>query len=82
MSQFTGPNDPARHICLDCAIDTRKTNEYYMVHDSIWALTGLDKNDGQLCITCLEERINRKLTPADFTGAPINSLFWWRFYSE
>lgn len=72
--------------CEDCGQDTDKINEYYMVHDSLWGAAGMETNeaftqgltntylpDGMLCVGCLENRIGRRLTPADFTDAPINS---------
>jgi hypothetical protein len=43
-----------------------------MLHDHIWSLTGIGKNDGKLCISCVEKRLNRKLTPADFMDIPLN----------
>lgn len=58
-----------RFIC-PCGFDTFH-NEYYMVHDGIWkAANGAI----MLCIGCLEERLNRKLTIRDFTDAPVNRL--------
>jgi hypothetical protein len=30
--------------------------------------------NGQLCIRCLERRLGRALTAADFTAAPINAF--------
>lgn len=41
-----------------------------MVHDHIWDTAGADH--GYLCIGCLENRMARRLTAADFTDAPIN----------
>ena len=48
-------------FCLDCQINTLEAYEYYMVHDHVWSQTGLKKNDGMLCISCLENRIGRTL---------------------
>ncbi len=31
-----------------------------------------------LCIGCLEDRLGRQLTPADFPGTPINRIDWHR----
>jgi hypothetical protein len=55
--------------CVDCRVDTIGVREFYRVHDSVRPLAELG---GCLCIGCLEERIGRRLTPADFTDAPIN----------
>jgi hypothetical protein len=67
--------------CADCLTPT--WDEYYMVTDEIWSLawsgwrrprppeTGLDH---MLCIRCLERRIGRTMTRADFTDCPLNDL--------
>ncbi len=55
--------------CVDCGVDTIKADEFYMVHDAVWPL---HPRDGMLCIGCLEQRIGRRLVPADFTDALIN----------
>ena len=55
--------------CLDCGNST--VTEYYIVHDEIWPLTD---GAGLLCIGCLETRLRRRLTAADFTDAPVNAL--------
>lgn len=57
--------------CIDCSVVTTDIDEYYMVHDGIW-MTACPKKSGMLCIGCLEERLGRTLTAADFTDAPIN----------
>jgi hypothetical protein len=65
-----------RFACIDCGVDTRSAtgiDEYYAVHDDVWAATGLAPRDGMLCIGCLERRIGRRLEPKDFDmKAPIN----------
>lgn len=59
--------------CVDCATNTLDGDEYYMVHDHVWE--GEAKMDkGMLCIGCLEVRIGRALTPADFIDAPVNYI--------
>jgi hypothetical protein len=67
--------------CKDCGVDTmppRGKAEWYVVHDEVWQAAGmqddLGKQAGFLCIGCLETRIGRILTPADFIDAPINDL--------
>lgn len=64
-------------LCADCQAETLSTEpgvptEYYMVHDPIWQAAG--KIRGYLCIGCLEARLGRQLTAADFTIAKINDL--------
>lgn len=59
--------------------------EWYVVHDEIWDLAGMPSEDlvlpsgrtvvdrpGYLCILCLERRLHRRLTPADFTDCILN----------
>jgi hypothetical protein len=43
-----------------------------MVGDDVWAAAG--DPQGCLCIACLEERIGRRLTRADFDDVPMNDL--------
>jgi hypothetical protein len=60
-----------RHFpCLDCQYDTFR-DEYYMLRNEVW-LSANPKSKGMLCIGCVEERIGRRLTPEDFSAAPIN----------
>jgi hypothetical protein len=61
--------------CLDCAVDTSGRTgiaEYYVVTDEIWMAANPDRA-GMLCIGCLEKRIRRRLTPADFIDCPLNT---------
>ncbi|MFC7751853.1 hypothetical protein [Tsukamurella soli] len=53
--------------CLDCGIDLRHVDEYYMVRDDLWnsAVVEFDRHR-HLCIGCLESRLGRELTNADF----------------
>jgi hypothetical protein len=41
--------------------------EWYMVREEVWSASGLGPDDGVLCVGCLEGRLHRRLTPADFT---------------
>ncbi len=56
--------------CADCSMNLLM--EWFMVHDSIWAETGLRSNGGCLCVGCLETRIGRQLRPDDFPSLPVN----------
>jgi hypothetical protein len=65
--------------CHDCGAETMPADygqrgEWYVVTDNVWHAGGLGTLGGYLCIGCLEARIGRRLTPADFTDAPINNL--------
>lgn len=56
--------------CVDC--DRCTKFEHYFVHKSVWFDEANMSERGMLCIHCLEFRIGRVLTPADFTDAYIN----------
>lgn len=64
--------------CDDCGWPTvwrKRPSEWYMVHDEVWLAAEKAADAGLtrfLCIGCLEERLGRELTAADFTGAPVN----------
>lgn len=65
-------NNRTKWKCLDCKVDTGKIGEHYFVNTEVWLSVVKSKN-GMLCIGCLENRLGRVLTPADFTKAYINS---------
>lgn len=66
-------------LCEDCQIDTRlkpKGNgEGYMIHKRLWAVATKLKIKIYLCVSCLENRLNRELEPDDFTDCALNLLF-------
>lgn len=43
-----------------------------MLRDEVWAEANPDI-DGQLCISCLERRLGRTLTVADFSDRRVNT---------
>ena len=57
--------------CAACSANTLHLDEYYMVHKELW-LTAWPEDRGMLCIGCLESKLGRTLTAADFTDAPVN----------
>lgn len=68
-------------FCLDCNRELVPTGdalaEWFAVTDEVWTATGLALHGlerGNLCVGCLEERLGRRLVPADFSDAPINDL--------
>lgn len=68
-----------RDTCVDCGVRTCPVEleaswEYYMVLPEVWAASGLGSHDGMLCLDCLETRLGRPLTGADFNpDIPINT---------
>jgi hypothetical protein len=59
--------------CTDCAVDTYANREYYMLRNDVWAATG-HKQQGYLCIGCVEQRLGRMLTRDDFADVLLNDL--------
>jgi hypothetical protein len=55
-------------------------HEWYTVTDAVWAAAGMNphlvpgfnEHIEILCVGCLETRLGRELTVADFTFAPLN----------
>jgi hypothetical protein len=62
-----------RWLCLDCFVHTGVIGEYYMVRNDLWH-NSVTEERGMLCVGCLESRIMRPLTPADFSDVPLNSI--------
>jgi hypothetical protein len=50
-------------FCLDCGRNTHELHEAYMLKNSVWPL---HFHAGVLCIACLERRLDRQVTRADF----------------
>lgn len=53
-----------------CDLCRALKHEYYAVHDRVWRASGL--GNAVACVACLEGALSRRLTPADFSDAPIN----------
>jgi hypothetical protein len=61
--------------------------EWFMVFDSVWDAAGMPSEilvfpagsyvwrPGILCIGCLERRLGRRLTPADFEPVPLSEWY-------
>jgi hypothetical protein len=62
--------------CADCGIDTVAAGEQYAIDDQLWgqaiSLSPRRSPMVELCVGCVEKRIGRALTAADFKDAPIN----------
>ena len=58
---------------MDCGKNTFH-GDYYMVRDELW-MSAVGKQEGMLCLGCLEGRIGRPLVADDFPPLPIND--WW-----
>ncbi|SOD63658.1 hypothetical protein SAMN06297387_11211 [Streptomyces zhaozhouensis] len=56
--------------CVDCHSSIK--DEFFMVHDPVWAKARMENYGGFLCVGCLEKRIGRRLRRGDFTDCPMN----------
>lgn len=63
----------AQFPCLRCGVNTRLIDEYYNLKNKVW-LTANPRDEGMLCIGCVEHNLGRTLTREDFSDAPINDL--------
>ena len=61
-----------RFLCMDCRKDTDESQEYYMLEDALWQSLVPDI-DGMLCLDCVERRLGRELSHADFSSVPVNA---------
>jgi hypothetical protein len=60
----------ARFKCNDCGVNVIKTGDFYMLNPEIWEdQLHLSWTDN-LCVTCLEKRIGRKISFADICSLP------------
>ena len=74
--------EPAEYEAIGWDGPANNEGDYYMVKDDIWLeAVPLYKYIGvvppvedrtQLCIPCLEKRLNRTVVKSDFTSFPIN----------
>lgn len=70
--------DPAQFNCMDCAVNTAKIEERYSLKNEVWQQAN-PRIKGMLCVGCVEKRLGRELTCADFTDVPLNG---WKCQSE
>lgn len=67
--------------CLYCGENTMHINEYYMIHDDLWAevtAAAGTNGKGMVCIGCVEGQLGRNVTVADFKDVPLNSITPWQ----
>jgi hypothetical protein len=67
------PSKRRKIDCLGCGVDTSfatGNGHYYLVHDALW-LRAVPGGRGMLCLDCLEKRLGRPLTRADFERTPF-----------
>ena len=62
----------------DSHFELDPTLEDYMVRDEVWAKCGVGAR-GFLHLRCLEARLHRQLTLADFTSFPVNAAIRFGF---
>jgi hypothetical protein len=79
--KYNNMSSRKKFMCLDCSCDTGKIGEHYMLKDEIW-LSIVKSNKGMLCISCLESRLGRELTPNDFNNSHINKPYPGKIFSN
>ena len=52
-------------LCKDCGIGV-DTSRPHMIKDKLWLKINNRRYDGVLCISCIQNRLGRKLTKEDF----------------
>jgi hypothetical protein len=57
---------------VDCSFETG-IGHFYTVHRHIW-LSVAPGSNGRLCLDCLQARLGRPLTVADFLATPLEIL--------
>src|SRR6516165_8141772 len=89
MLQFTGAESEMRNWnppviatqCVDCGLGTYAADEYpHTIKTEVWEQVWVGRRKSWrapgteiLCIGCLEDRLGRRLTRADFTDAPCRT---------
>lgn len=78
---MTYPNNRPRP-CAVCGMDTTEKGEIYMLSDALWQITcqifdaeypaGGYAPPQFLCVDCIEDLLERRLNPHDFTFCPLN----------
>lgn len=68
----TAQNSESRLICAECV---KPVEDDYEVLDRVWhtAIGCVTQFGGYLHLVCLQKRLGRKLSIADFTAAPVNA---------
>jgi len=65
--------DAPPSYCGDCGANVALLGEWCMLEDAIWQHATRNTPALFLCVGCLEERLERRLTPDDFNrAAPAN----------
>lgn len=92
MTAWPHPDPDSTTLCTDCGTETLPccpccTAETYMVFPQVWAAAGMATNGGRLCVGCIEARLGRMLTPADFDFSIPMNRDWgrgkcWEYRSE
>lgn len=73
VDEYAPPNVASYWDCMDCGVNTH--DEYYMVLPEVWAQS-VGHRGGKMCVSCLEARLGRRLTPDDFLACPANDPEW------
>lgn len=59
--------------CCRCGVDVKKLKETaFMLRDTLWECITVNTNIRLLCLSCIEENIQRKLDYSDFELLSVN----------
>ena len=70
------PSRRRQQDCTDCGVDcsfATGIGHFYTVHRHVW-LSAAPDSDRRLCLDCLQARLGRPLTVADFVATPFEIL--------
>jgi hypothetical protein len=76
------PNGHYELICDSCNTEIFADHNMVMLKNELWLQVNNGKMFGALCDKCIEQRLGRSITPADFKPAntpwltPLCNLFW------
>lgn len=72
MSILIMSKSRSKFLCIDCRVDTGKICEHYFINTDTW-MSAVGSKTGMLCISCVEQRLKRKLVSSDFPDVTINN---------
>ena len=71
MPKRKAPKAREPFLCDDCGADLSKRGAEFILWDGLWLKHA--RKEEKLCMPCFENRLGRKLRPADFdTDVPLN----------
>ena len=75
-SKLTRNSYSKRWCCMFCGKNTERIRENYILRDNLWWKLTSNWNAGNLCLQCIEKKIDRNLTWRDFYIHPGLIPIW------